>query len=178
MSSRQHGREWRLELVLKVCLDQGRRRKKNLSLEKGKNKHIPKMPKHLTVCSYVSVSFMLFFCNHFHSSFSNCFLCVALVLCFPISVIICSALIVSTCVSFAVQLLIVVPCLPCQSLSLLSQPVYLPVILLTTIFFHVCLCVSSDFGFKQKNKKQNQTTVILIIIITHSWQFVIYSHKL
>lgn len=136
------------------------------------------MPKHLTVCSYVSVSFMLFFCNHFHSSFSNCFLCVALVLCFPISVIICSALIVSTCVSFAVQLLIVVPCLPCQSLSLLSQPVYLPVILLTTIFFHVCLCVSSDFGFKQKNKKQNQTTVILIIIITHSWQFVIYSHKL
>lgn len=154
--------------------------KQNLSLEKGKNKHIPKMPKHLTVCSYVSVSFMLFFCNHFHSSFSNCFLCVALVLCFPISVIICSALIVSTCVSFAVQLLIVVPCLPCQSLSLLSQPVYLPVILLTTIFSHVCLCVSSDFGFKQKkqNKTQNQTTVIRIIIVTHSWQFVIYSHKL
>lgn len=153
MSSRRHGREWRLKLVLKVYLDQGRRReKKYLSLEKGKNKHIPKMPKHLTVCSYVSVSFMLFFCNHFHSSFSNCFLCVALVLFFPISVIICSALIVSTCVSFAVQLLIVVPCLPCQSLSLLSQPVYLPVILLTTIFFHVCLCVSSDFGFKQKNK--------------------------
>lgn len=111
--------------------------KQNLSLEKGKNKHIPKMPKHLTVCSYVSVSFMLFFCNHFHSSFSNCFLCVALVLCFPISVIICSALIVSTCVSFAVQLLIVVLCLPCQSLSLLSQPVYL---LLTTIFFP-CLLV-------------------------------------
>lgn len=95
------------------------------------------MLKHLTVCC---VSFMLFFCNHFHSSFSNHFLCVALVLCFPISVIICSALIVSTCVSFAVQLLIVVLCLPCQSLSLLSQPVYLPVILLTTIFFP-CLLV-------------------------------------